>query len=110
MTRLAATLYTHFGAPPGGRALLDVGVIGARGMRLRAGGPGSIPYELESRQLDEDSIRAEPHEVPVEVLVERPDALAWRALTALYFAIGLLPDRMPRDVYDERHERVHFPK
>jgi hypothetical protein len=42
--------------------------------------------------------------------MEAPDALAWKALTALYFRLGFFEDRMPADVYDERHRRLSFPR
>jgi hypothetical protein len=108
--RLAATLRRTFGGDPSGDVLADVALIGARGMRIPPGSPRSIAYGIETRVIEEDSIRPEPHRESVASLLESPDAFAWRALTALYFSLGLLPDRMPLDVYDERHRKIHFPR
>ena len=111
VVRLAGVLYREFSSGSQGRVLIDTGLIGASGLRLRPGSPGSLSYEIHAAPLiEDDSIRTEPHQDDLASLLESPDALAWRALTALYFALGLMPDRMPLDVYDERLGKIHFPK
>jgi hypothetical protein len=108
--RLAAKLHAELGGRPDDRVLADIGLIGVQGMKIRPGTPRSIAYELhEPRSIDAETVRPEPHEEPARMLAQAPDAFAWRALTALYFRLGLMEDRMPVGLYDEQHQRLRLP-
>ena len=110
VVRLAARLHAEHSGTAEDRVLLDIGLIGVQGKQIRPGAPGSIAYELESTTLEAETVRAEPQEATGRDLAESPDACAWRALTALYLRLGLLEDRMPVGVYDQRHRKLRFPR